>query len=279
MLGAMFAALNPGAIHVHAADLADLATKARAHGFAGVDVSAEEILALGPDRAREILGELKVSGWGLPTRWRGDESEWRDDLAKLPELARAAAAVGGNRCITWILPMSDERDFPENWRFHVDRLKTVADILGENGVRFGIEPVGTYTLRKSARHEFIYTVDGGLRLASALGENVGLLLDSWHWYTSGGELSDLQRLTNHDVVYVHVNDAPTGVPLEEQLDNRRLLPGESGVIDLAGFMATLQEIGYDGPVVVEPFKEALKELEDDDARLAEVRRSLNSLGM
>lgn len=274
----MFAALNPGAIHVQAADLADLVSKARAHGFQGVDISAQEVADLGAERSKEVLGEIKVAGWGLPTRWRGDEADWRDDLAILPKLAQAAAAVGGDRCTTWILPFSDELDYHDNWRFHVDRLSPVADILGENGIRFGIEPVGTYTVRNGRKHEFIYTLDGGLRLASALGENVGLLLDSWHWYASGGEISDLQRLTNHDVVYVHVNDAPAGVPLEEQLDNRRLLPGESGVIDLAGFMACLSEIGYDGPVVAEPFKEGLKSLADDDARLSAVRASLRALG-
>ena len=48
--------------------------------------------------------------------------------------------------------------------------------------------------------------------------------------------------------------------IEEQIDNVRCLPGETGVIDLAGFLRALREIGYDGPVTPEPFSRKLKEM-------------------
>ena len=63
----------------------------------------------------------------------------------------------------------------------------------------------------------------------------------------------LKALTPAQVVYVHVNDAPAGVPIDEQMDGVRALPGETGVIDIAGFLKALQGIGYDGPVTPEPF--------------------------
>lgn len=50
------------------------------------------------------------------------------------------------------------------------------------------------------------------------GPNAGLLLDSWHWHTSLGTVDELRALTNDQVVYVHVNDAPPGIPVEEQYD-------------------------------------------------------------
>ena len=37
----------------------------------------------------------------------------------------------------------------------------------------------------------------------------------------------------------------------------RRLPGATGVIDIAGFLQTLREIGYDGPVTPEPFEKRL----------------------
>ena len=97
-----------------------------------------------------------------------------------------------------------------------------------------------------------------LELCRALGTgNAGLLLDSWHWYTSGGTVDDLRKLKNQDVVYVHINDAPDK-PVGEQIDNQRRLPGETGVIDLVSFLGALKNIGYDGPVTPEPFSDKVR---------------------
>jgi sugar phosphate isomerase/epimerase len=67
------------------------------------------------------------------------------------------------------------------------------------------------------------------------------------------------------VVYVHVNDAPAGLDRDEQIDNVRCLPGETGVIDIVGFLQALQTIGYEGPVTPEPFKKALSSLPPAEA--------------
>ncbi len=95
--------------------------------------------------------------------------------------------------------------------------------------------------------------------------NVGLQLDSWHWYTSHGTVDEMLRLSNRAIVHVHVNDAPAGVAVDEQVDNRRKLPVTTGVIDLKGFMNALVKIGYDGPVECEPFDQGLRDMEDEAA--------------
>ena len=94
---------------------------------------------------------------------------------------------------------------------------------------------------------------------------MGLLLDSWHWYTAHESVDDLKRLDNSLIVQVHVNDAPAGVPVDEQVDNVRGLPGETGVIDIAGFLGALQAMGYDGPITPEPFSTELPAMSRDDA--------------
>jgi sugar phosphate isomerase/epimerase len=141
-------------------------------------------------------------------------------------------------------------------------------------MRFGLEFVGPATSRNGKRCNFIHTLDQLLELRDAIGvPNVGVLLDSWHWYTSGATLDDLKKLRNEDIVLVHVNDAPAGIPVDEQIDSSRDLPGATGVIDLAGFMGVLAEMGYDGPVTVEPFCKRLNEMERED-RAREVADSL-----
>jgi len=95
--------------------------------------------------------------------------------------------------------------------------------------------------------------------------NVGLVLDTWHWWTAGDAVSDLLALTNDDVVSVDLNDAPKGIAKEQQKDNERELPVATGVIDVAAFLTALVTIGYDGPVRAEPFNKALNALDNDPA--------------
>jgi sugar phosphate isomerase/epimerase len=94
---------------------------------------------------------------------------------------------------------------------------------------------------------------------------VGLLLDIWHLYTSHGSIDQVRELSAPEVVVVHINDAPAGIEVDEQLDNVRALPGETGVLDIAGFLQALEEIGYDGPVTVEPFSKRVREMATEDA--------------
>src|SRR5205085_3386577 len=79
------------------------------------------------------------------------------------------------------------------------------------------------------KYAFIHTIAGALELGERIGTgNTGLLLDCWHWYTSHSTREDLARLRTEQVVYVHVNDAPPGRDIDEQIDNQRLPPGPSG---------------------------------------------------
>jgi sugar phosphate isomerase/epimerase len=116
-----------------------------------------------------------------------------------------------------------------------------------------------------------------MELVDAIGTgNVGLLLDSWHWYTSHGTVEELLQLSNKDIVHVHVNDAPSGIAVDQQMDNRRGLPVTTGVIDMKGFINAVVKIGYDGPVECEPFDQKLSGMEND-ATLQKTIASLNRL--
>jgi sugar phosphate isomerase/epimerase len=109
-------------------------------------------------------------------------------------------------------------------------------------------------------------MDGMLALCAAIGTgNMGLLLDSYHWHTSHGTVQDIRKLQDSDVVFVHLNDALPGISVDELMDTVRALPGETGVIDLAGFLGALDEIGYTGPAAVEPFSERLNALPAEQA--------------
>jgi sugar phosphate isomerase/epimerase len=279
----MYKALSPGAIGVRARNLDEALAAARRGGFEGVEINPREVPDLvdahGAEHVRGMFADagLRPAGWILPTDWRGDEGAWRDGLAELPRLARAAAAIGASRTMTWVLPASDERSFDDNWRFHVERFTPIARILAECGCRLGLEFIGPNTSREGQRYPFVHMMEGMLELGAEIGPDVGLLLDCWHWHTSHGTLDSLRALRAEQVVYVHVNDAPAGITTDEQLDNVRALPGETGVIDIAGFLQALRSIGYDGPVTPEPFKRELADLPSDDIRLEVVGRAMDRI--
>jgi sugar phosphate isomerase/epimerase len=113
-----------------------------------------------------------------------------------------------------------------------------------------------------------------LDLADEVGTgNVGVLFDVWHHYTAHGTVEDLDRLNTGNVFVVHVNDAPAGLEIDEQIDNQRLLPMESGVIPAPAMIAKLAQIGYTGPVIAEPFNDRLNEIAATDPKAAATETS------
>ncbi len=276
----MYATLNTGAIGVTADGPREAIAAARLGGFRGVELRAPQIAdlidELGVAATRSLFEEAGVrpAVWALGIDWRGDEATWREGLTALRRAAGAMAAIGCLRAIQVIMPGDDAREFDANWRFHVARLAPAAATLAEHDCALGLEFIGPKTLRDTRRYPFVHTLGKTLELGAALGPNVGLLLDCWHWYTARDTLETIQALRPEQIVHVHINDAPLDIPIDEQIDNRRALPGETGVIDIVGFLRALHAIGYDGPVTAEPFKQELRDLPNDAERLAIVRASI-----
>src|SRR5262249_5736295 len=157
------------------------------------------------------------------------------------------------------------------------RLTPIAAALADRGILLGLEFLGPKTLRDHFRFPFISSSREMLALCNDVGPNVGLLLDCWHWYTAHETVDELRALRRDDVVVVHVNDAPTAVPIDEQLDNRRALPGATGVIDIETFLSVLDEIGYPGPVMAELMQCGLDALPSDEERLKATRSSIRAV--
>ena len=230
----MYTTISPDALGIRGLALSDAIDLARDAGFAGLSFDSRAVARAIDEQGLAAVQEqfaqagVKPALWNLPVAWR-DDSQWEADLRELPRLARAARELGSTRTATYMPSGSDERPFQENFAWHVARLRPIAEVLRDEGCRFGIEFIGPKTYRAAFRHEFIFTLDGVMELIAAIGTgNVGVMLDSWHLYTSGGSLADLKRLTNQDVVVVHVNDAPAGIERDEQIDTVRTLPMETG---------------------------------------------------
>lgn len=266
----MFKNLNANAIGIRGLPLAQVIRIAADTGYAGIDFNIREAAELadrhGIDYVRDLFTQAGVlpGQWGLPVVWN-DDSRWEQELAELPRLAAVGVALGCTRTATWCPSWSDVRPYDENYAWHIARFRPIAQVLRDQGCRFGIEFLGPVTLRTPHPYPFIYSLPEMMQLAADIGTgNVGLLLDAWHLFTSGGTLDDLDRITADDIVTVHINDAPAGVPLDQVSDTVRCLPLETGELDLVGFMRKLRALGYRGPITTEPFNQRINQVAAQD---------------
>lgn len=209
---------------------------------------------------------LRFGAAGLGLEFRQDQAKFDEGLKTLPGTAAGLKRANVDRIGTWLMPTSRSMTYVQNFRQHAARLREVAKVLKDQGVRLGLEYVGPKTMWASGRYPFIHTLGEMRELISEIGTgNVGVVLDSWHWWNAGDTVEDLLALKAADVIAVDLNDAPAGIPKDQQVDGRRELPCATGVIDVKAFLKALNQIGYDGPVRVEPFNQAVNKMSREEA--------------
>jgi sugar phosphate isomerase/epimerase len=267
--------LSPGAIGVKA-DQQETIILATKYGFSAVEPFPGFLAGLDDAGRKQLVAGLQAKGlvWGaagLPVDFRGDDNRFDQDLANLPLLAVALQNCGVTRVGTWISPGHNTLDYAANFEQHRQRLAKVAQILKDNGLRLGLEYVGTPLARARSAYPFIHNLSGVQALIVAIGTgNVGMVLDSWHWWTAGDTAVALLELRSEDVVSVDLNDAPTDLTLDQQQDGQRELPAATGMIPVAKFLGALLRIGCDAPIRAEPFNKKLNALENDEACVATI---------
>ncbi|MEX2172718.1 MAG: sugar phosphate isomerase/epimerase [Pirellulaceae bacterium] len=252
----MYKNLSPDAIGIFGRQ-GEMLEIALTHRFKGLEIDLNEVVkrskATSVAQACKYLASAKVKiGGEVPIRWAGDEAEFKADLGQLGTFLEVANALSADRCFTTIRPTCDQRPFHENFQFHIDRLRTVADVLAPAGLKLGLSFLAAPADRADGGFEFIHQADPMLQLIHNIQkENVGLMLDSWSWIVGGGDVEKLRALRGDQLVNVRLSDIPAEVELAAIEPQQRILPGsETGTIDSVAILGLLDELGYDGPVAV-----------------------------
>jgi sugar phosphate isomerase/epimerase len=260
---------------------------AHKYGFEGIDPDEKFFATLSEDDLNRLLDELatmklRFGAAGLPVDFRAGEAAFNEGLKNLPTVARTLQRAGVPRVSTWVMPCSDSLTYLQNFRQHACRLRECAKILSDHGQRFGLEYVATRTLWRSERNPFIHTLSEMRELEVAIGtDNMGIQLDSWHWYNAQENAADIEVLRGRDVITVDLNDAPR-LPLDQLHDDHRELPAATGVIPVKEFLGALAAIGYDGPIQAEPFNARLRAMPLDQAvqaTAAAIQKALGEAGL
>ena len=243
--------------------LEEMLALAKRFGLPGVDASFGAVRALveetSPATVRDLFaahGALPAFMGFIPAGIFSPEAEFMQSLDQFSENCAVAASVGCRRTGSYFpnrmsLPPDEAR------RILRDRTGILAERAEPHGVAIGLEFLGLRTFRLDEPHAFINNVPDTITMLRETGRpNVGLILDSFHYFTSGGDLSQIRSLRAQDIVHLHVNDAPHADVMSLE-DTDRVLPGR-GVIDLVGWFQAIAEIGYDGYVAIEIFDEAFR---------------------
>jgi 2-keto-myo-inositol isomerase len=106
----------------------------------------------------------------------------------------------------------------------VERLQRLADAGKSYGVKVLFEPIGFdfFSIRKH--------LDGLDIVREINNQEVGLLIDTFHFHVGENTLEDLEKIPPERISLVHFHDA-ADLPRNKLRDEDRLYPGE-GIIDL-----------------------------------------------
>ncbi|WP_068673405.1 sugar phosphate isomerase/epimerase [Oceanobacillus sp. Castelsardo] len=122
----------------------------------------------------------------------------------------------------------------------VELLREFSDLARPYGIKVAFEFIGH-------PQATVNTFKQGYEIVQEVNrDNVGLVLDCFHFHGMGSRLVDLKQADGSKIFLLHIDDAddyPIGIVRDED----RCWPGH-GVIDLDGIFSTLKEIGFHGEV-------------------------------
>jgi len=230
----------------------DISLTARG-GWDGLEVWAEKVDLFLKTHSTPQLTQLFLDNNVKPLAldaivfiaFRGNE--YPQVQARCRELSKIARAIG---CPTIVVVPSPLPHRAMPWQEVVDEYVTVlrdlGNIAGQEGIRLSFEFLGfgwCSVRTPRAAWEIVQKVDR---------QNVGMTIDTAHFYGGGGLLGELEALDASRIFAFHLDDLED-LPKEAITDEARVFPGE-GVIPLGKICSMMQKIGYNGHCSVELFR-------------------------
>jgi inosose dehydratase len=233
-----------------------------AAGYAGIDMGPIDYLGTKHDLAERLGGLLLAGGW-VDLRY-SDPDEFEKGLPGLDDALdvfaaappapehlapRPTIACSGTPA-RFARPGGNAPGLPaDEWAGYASRVQRAADICRERG----FEPAFHHHLGT-----FVETPDDVERLLELT--DVRLCLDTGHLLLAGGDPVTALRDWSSRIEQVHIKDGDTkilaqaladGVDLRELMGRGGFAQLGEGELDLPDVVATLDEIGYQGWVIIE----------------------------
>lgn len=237
-----------GQVTLHANILSDVRI-AKEAGYSALEVhtdklfrflnagrTAEELRAALDEQGIKAAAIDIIGGIEAP-----DRESRRKVLAEAEQLCAVAQTIGAPTVQVNAFSALDGFDIDKNIELTAVNLKEIADIGKAFGIRFQIE---------GAAWTPIHTLEDCLRLIESTGrDNVGLVIDLWHFWASRGAVpEDIAGLDVSLIYGVHVSDGyrpGVGEAWVDETELRGVLPGD-GEIPVQEWMDAVKSTGFDG---------------------------------
>ena len=227
-------------------DLRGAAEACARHGISWVAPWRDQVASTGLDEATRILkgNGLKVTGLCRGGMFTVDPNAIDDNKRAIDE----AAALGA-QCLVLVvggLP-SGSRDLGSARKKVADSLAAVLPHARAAKVPLAIEPLHPMYAPDRA---VVNTLAQALDLCDALGDGVGVVLDTYHLWWDPNLMRDIARAgAGKRILAHHISDFL--VPTRDLLNDRGMMG--DGVIDFKPFRRAVDAAGYHGPQEVEIF--------------------------
>ncbi|WP_236995220.1 sugar phosphate isomerase/epimerase family protein [Glutamicibacter halophytocola] len=266
---------------------------ARSAGFGGIELQSPKLYryldaGYSVHTLPEMLTGLEVTGIGAVLDLERQGTARDQMLREVQRMAEIATVVGApilQMCtgpVDWNvvkdfkagrLADSDGRyrgtlGLPESEALAVaaDNVGAAADIAADHGLEIYLEPLAWSNINRCRQ---------ALEIIERCGrENVGIALDTWHFWTVGDTLEEVAALPKEIIKAAHISD---GLDLDRERDvpaqdvHRNVVIG-GGAIPLQQWVDAIKSTGYDGWWVSEMFSDRANE--HDFHKVASTMRNL-----
>ena len=263
-------------------DFARICHLANKYQFEGINIDLNLLNSFSISQCKEMLSQfnLKPVSFGIPLNLFGSQKEFEKKLSVFELQAKQANEIGCNLTLCYLPPFANDLNFNDLFIQTSNRLRQLKPILEKYDLKIGFEFIGPTETRCNTKYDFIHTIDGTRALIASAGlyKYGGFKLDVHHWQNSGASLLDIHHLDLEYIFYVELNDGLPGYDMFTIPEFERELPLTTGVTKVEEFLKSLHQKGYQGPVAVEPWNQAIQNMPLEDA-IKTVKESLDkSLG-
>ena len=109
----------------------------------------------------------------MPVDFSQTETIFNQGLVILKDYCKVMNRIGSKGFCRWIMPTNNDLTYLKNFELHKRRLKECAKIIGDNGMKLGLEFVGPKTLMSRDEFSFIRTITELRELITEIDENKG----------------------------------------------------------------------------------------------------------
>lgn len=186
-----------------------------------------------------------------------DEAGYKEIINEFKGMMEAAKKLGVKYVVAVPLVTEQKLLKQDIKKSCVEVLTELSDIAEPYGVKIAVEFVGHPQCTVNTFGQAYDIVEAVNR------ENVGLVLDCFHFHAMGSDLNDLKKADGSKIFILHIDDTED-FPIGFLTDEDRVWPG-LGAIDLDSILSTLKEIGYSDVVSVELFRPEYYQLDAEEA--------------